>query len=360
MTPEVAAHCLRLCYNPLNMVTLSVLDQSPIREGGTAQQAVQETLALAEACDRLGYTRYWIAEHHSADGLASAAPEVLIPVVASRTKRIRVGSGGVMLMHYSPLKVAEQFRMLETLFPGRVDLGVGRAPGSDQRTVVALAPGMQPVPVSAYPSQVADLIRFLADEVPEEHPFHGIRAMPAGKTMPEVWLLGSGIESARFAAEIGCAFSFAHFISPTGGPQMAELYRELFRPSPALPAPRLNVGVSVVCAETMERAEELAWSLRLRQLQRYTGERRAGTPSVETALAYPYTPAQRRFLQTMEGRFIHGDPKRVKDKLLALGEEYGTDDFVVVTICHRFEDRLRSYELLAETFGLRMSDNVKD
>lgn len=349
-----------VCYNRLIMVTLSVLDQSPIREGGTPQDAIRETLALAEAADRLGYARYWLAEHHSAEGLASASPEVLIPAVASRTKHIRVGSGGVMLMHYSPLKVAEQFRMLESLFPGRIDLGLGRAPGSDQRTVLALAPSARPTPVSAYPHLVADLVRFLADELPDEHPFHGIHANPAGHGMPELWLLGSGIESAQFAADIGCGFSFAHFISAEGGPQVVQMYRDMFKPSSALPKPRVNVGVSVVCAETQEQAEGLAWSLRMWRLQRFTGARRGGVPSVEKALAYPYTPAQKQFLATMEGRFIYGDPKRVKERLLALGEEYGTDDFVIVTICHRFEDRLRSYELLAEAFDLDHRDGPND
>jgi luciferase family oxidoreductase group 1 len=339
------------CYNRHAMVKLSVLDQSPIRDGGTPEQAVQETLALAEAAERLGYHRYWLAEHHSSDGLACASPEVLIPVVAARTRHMRVGSGGVMLTHYSPLKVAEQFRMLEALFPGRIDLGLGRAPGSDQRTAAALAHGPGSLPVSTYPSQVADLVRFMADEVPDESPFHGVRAMPSGKALPELWLLGSAIDSALLAAELGCAFSFAHFITPQGGPDVAALYRNSFKPSAALPAPKLSVGISVLCAETEERAEQLAWSLYLWRLQRYTGERR-GVPSVEEALKYPYTPAQLAFIKSMTGRAVRGNPQQVKRQVLDLAKAYGTDEFVVVTICHDFRERLRSYELLAEAFDL--------
>src|SRR5579884_2491055 len=177
------------------MVTLSVLDQSPIRQGGTAQQAIEETLELAQVCDRLGYTRYWLAEHHNAGSLAGASPEILIGAVAARTRNLRVGSGGVMLSHYSPLKVAEQFRMLETLYPGRIDLGIGRAPGSDYVTARALAHGPGALGIEEFPRQIQDVLAYLRDEIPDGHAFAGVSAQPRGTTMPEPWLLGSSDQS---------------------------------------------------------------------------------------------------------------------------------------------------------------------
>src|SRR5881296_4587329 len=195
------------------MLSLGVLDQSPVRSGGSVADALHETLDLAELCDRLGYRRYWLAEHHSTKGLAGSSPEVLIGQVAARTSRMRVGSGGVMLQHYSPLKVAESFRVLETLFPGRIDLGIGRAPGSDRLTAQALAHGPGALGIEYFPNQIADLIGFLHNQVAPDHAFAAIRAMPVGPSAPEVWLLGSSAESASFAAHFGTAFSFAHFIT---------------------------------------------------------------------------------------------------------------------------------------------------
>ena len=192
------------------MLRLSVLDQSPVRSGGTPADAIAETLELAQAAERLGYHRYWLAEHHSTPGLADASPEILIGQVAARTARIRIGAGGIMLTHYSALKVAETFRMLETLFPGRIDLGIGRAPGSDQLTAEALRHGPGAIGLEFFPDQVADLIGFLHDRLDPGHPFAGVRAMPSGPGAPEVWLLGSSDESAACAAHLGTAFSFAH------------------------------------------------------------------------------------------------------------------------------------------------------
>src|SRR5688500_2504158 len=203
---------------------LSVLDQSPISAGRTARDAFDETVALAQLAERCGYTRYWLAEHHNTTALAGSAPEVMIARVAGATERLRVGSGGVMLQHYSPLKVAETFRVLSTLFPGRIDLGIGRAPGSDQRAAVALAQG-QPTPIERFPEQLQDLAAFLHDDVPADHPFRGVRATPEpppapegeGRAdAPEIWLLGSSDQSAAYAARFGFAFSYAHFINPHG------------------------------------------------------------------------------------------------------------------------------------------------
>src|SRR5919198_6086913 len=201
------------------MLRLGVLDQSPVRSGATPAEAIQETLALARAADRLGYHRYWLAEHHSTPALAGPSPEVLIPQVAAVTTGIRVGSGGVMLQHYSALKVAESFRVLETLYPGRIDLGIGRAPGSDQLTARALASG-GPVGVDDFVEKVADVLGFLHGELPPQHPFGGVLAMPTGETTPEVWLLGSSDQSASIAAHFGVGFSFAHFINADGGAEV--------------------------------------------------------------------------------------------------------------------------------------------
>ena len=333
------------------MVLLSVLDQSPIRSGGTGADAIRETLLLAEAADRLGYHRYWLAEHHSSGGLAGSSPEVLIGQVAARTSRIRVGSGGVMLSHYSALKVAENFRVLETLFPGRIDLGIGRAPGSDGRTARALAHGPGALGLEHFPDRIAELLRFVHDDVEPDHPFAGVHAMPTGPTAPELWLLGSTAESASYAAYLGTAFSFAHFINSQGGAEIVRAYAASFRPSPYLPQPRASIGVFVVCAETNSEALRLATSRDLFVARLYTGQL-GPYPSVEEAEAHLYTEHELAIIQHARPRSIVGTPEAVKDRLLALGAEYGIDEYVVVTITHDFGARFRSYELLARAFGL--------
>ncbi len=333
------------------MLTLSVLDQSPVRSGGTPADAIHETLDLARAADRLGYHRYWLAEHHSTAGLAGSSPEVLIGQVAAVTSRIRVGSGGVMLTHYSPLKVAENFRVLETLFPGRIDLGIGRAPGSDQRTARALSHGPGALGIEHFPGQIADLIDFLHDRLPAGHPFAGVRAMPTGPTAPEVWLLGSSGDSAACAAHFGTAFSFAHFINDEGGAEIARAYREHFRPSPFLDAPLASVAVFVVCADTEAEAQRLARSRDLFLLRLRTG-RPGPYPSVEEAEAHPYTPHEQAIVRHTHRRTVAGAPEQVRERLLALSSQYGANEMVVVTITHSPKARLRSYELLADVFGL--------
>jgi luciferase family oxidoreductase group 1 len=228
------------------MLQLSVLDQSPVREGVTPRDALLETIEIARLVDTLGYRRYWLAEHHSSPGLAGTAPEIMVARIAAETKHLRVGSGGVMLSHYSSLKVAEQFRMLETLYPGRIDLGIGRAPGSDQLTAIALQHGPGALGIEHFPSQIADLLAFLEGSMPPDHPFARIRVMPEGDTYPEIWLLGSSDESALFAAYFGCPFSVAHFITDEGGPGIMEAYRQRFRASLRLAQPQGSNGVLVI------------------------------------------------------------------------------------------------------------------
>jgi luciferase family oxidoreductase group 1 len=336
---------------------LSVLDQSPVRSGGTGAEALQETLELAQACDRWGYHRYWLAEHHSTPGLAGSSPEVLIGQVAARTSRIRVGSGGIMLQHYSPLKVAECFRTLETLFPERIDLGIGRAPGADPLTTLALregrgearllgtAPSLSP----RFPEKVAEVIGFLRASLPAEHPFARVVAMPGGSGIPEVWLLGSSDESAMLAAHLGTAFSFANFISDEGGVEITRAYAREFRPSALFSAPRASVAVFVVCADTEAEALRLAQSRDLFIVRLYTG--RAGRyPSVEEAEAYPYTGHERAIVEHARRRMVAGAPGQVRERLLGLASEYGADELVIVTITHDVKARFRSYELLAQVF----------
>ena len=333
------------------MIKLGVLDQSPIRSGGTPADAIAESLRLAARAEELGYARYWFAEHHSSEGLAGSTPEILIARIAAQTSAIRVGAGGVMLSHYSSLKVAENFRMLETLYPGRIDLGIGRAPGSDRRTATALKHGPGTLGIEHFPQQVSDLIDFLHGTIGPDHRFAGVKAMPEGPSAPQVWLLGSSDHSAAYAAHFGCAFSFAHFINDRGGAEIVQAYKEYFRPTPRLESPRVNLGVFVVCAEDDATADGLAASRDLWLLDLYRGRERP-YPSVEEALAYPYTDDERTLVRLNRRRTIWGTPDQVKARIESLAAEYGVDEIIVVTICHDFGHRMRSYEMLAEAFGL--------
>ena len=333
------------------MTVLSVLDQSPIRSGATPALAVAETVQLAQAADRLGYHRYWLAEHHSSFGLAGTAPEILIGRIAGTTEHIRVGAGGVMLNHYSALKVAESFRMLETLYPGRIDLGIGRAPGSDPLTERALQHGPGALGPQHFPAQIQDLLGFLDGTLPDDHPFARVRANPTGDGVPDVWLLGSSDQSAAMAAHFGCAFSFAHFINADGGDAVMTAYRNHFRPSARLGKPVGSIGVFVLCADSEAEAERLLKSRDLWTLRQRRGES-APVPTVEEAESYPYTAQDRAIIGHNRRRVVVGAPEQVRDQLLALGEHYGVDEFVVITICPEFEARLRSYELLADAVGL--------
>ncbi len=334
------------------MLKLGIVDQSPVRNGGTATDAVRETLELARVAERLGYDRYWLAEHHSTNSFAGAAPEVLIPRVAAVTRSMRVGSGGVMLSHYSPLKVAEQFRMLATLFPGRIDLGIGRAPGGDWRTSQALAYGRGVLGPELFPRQVEDLIGWLDDSLEDDHPFRRVRAMPRSGEAPDLWLLGSGGSSAEYAARLGCGYSFAQFISGVDGSEMVREYREGFRPSARLATPRASVGIGVICAETRAEAERLALSLQLWRGRIARGQDR-GIPSPEQAeeeFAEAGIPLE-SFRD--DPRALVGDSGEVRAGLLELAGRYEVDELMLVTVTHSFAARVRSYELVAEAMGMR-------
>ena len=337
---------------------LSVLDQSPIRKGGSAADAVAETLALAKACDALGYHRYWLAEHHNSNSFAGSCPEILIGKIASETQRIRVGSGGVMLTHYSPLKVAEQFRMLEVLNPGRIDLGIGRAPGSDTLTARALQAGPQGWGIDAFPSQVHLLRQFLDDAsgrapMPEDHPYRGIHAMPrAPSAGPELWLLGSGIHSAVYAAEFGLPYSHAYFISPENSEEAVAAYRERFKPSADCLHPTVSLGVAALAAETEEEARDLAASRNL-WVVRLLSNRPIPFPPPGEARDYPFTEPELTLLRAVERRSVVGTADQVRAKLQDLATAHGAEELVVVTITYDYASRLRSYRLLAKAFAIR-------
>ena len=332
------------------MLKLSVLDQSPVRAGGTPAQAIEETIRLAQAAEALGYTRYWVAEHHGTDGFAGCSPEIMVTRVAAETKTIRVGSGGVMLSHYSPLKVAENFALLENMFPGRIDLGIGRAPGSDGLTAAALAYGNQ-IGIEYFPTKIADMTAFLAGKPPLSDPFRTVRVTPRAPVLPEVWLLGSSDQSAAYAAHFGLPYSYAHFISPYASEAIVAHYRKNFRPSPVVAEPRVSVGVFVICAETAAEAEYLAtsrdyWRLKLGQGQHLP------YPPPEEASSYAYTDQERAAIEHNKTNRLVGDPATLKAQLEELADAHGAEELVILTITYDFAARLRSYELLAEAFGM--------
>ena len=329
-------------------VRLSVLDLAPVPAGGTSRQALADTIALAQAVERLGYGRFWVAEHHGMPGVASSAPAVLIGAVAAATERIRVGSGGVMLPNHAPLVVAEQFGTLEALHPGRIDLGLGRAPGTDPATASALRRGAS---VDDFPGEVQALQSFFDGRWPQGHPWAGLHAVPALGNGPDLWLLGSSGYSAQLAGLLGLPFSFAHHFAPQGTLQAMELYRSSFRPSEVLERPYAMVCASVVLADTDERARELAMPGALSFLRLRTG-RPGLLPSVEEALAHDYAPHERAFVEQRLAQQAVGGPDTVRASLEALVEATGADELMVTTMVHDPADRLRSFERLV-TLPLR-------
>ncbi|ANS76259.1 hypothetical protein AWM70_18095 [Paenibacillus yonginensis] len=336
------------------LTRLGVLDQSHINEGGTAVQALSDTTRLAQEADRLGYHRYWVSEHHSSRSLAHSSPEVLIAHLASHTSRIRVGSGGIMLPHYSAYKVAENFRLLEALYPGRIDLGIGRAPGGRPLSTRALQEGRYHHG-DTYPQQVVDLIAYLNDAVPADHRFPGLLAAPSVPTAPELWLLGSSGGTAGLAAEVGASYAFAQFFGTAGGAESVHMYRERFVPSLMEEGPRALAAVMVICAETEEEALDLSSSVSLYFYALETGMELAYLPSVETAKNYPYTPYDLSRLEAARERRVIGTPEQVKAKLEKLAEEYQTEELLLVSPIYDLEARLRSYQLVAEAFGLQQA-----
>jgi luciferase family oxidoreductase group 1 len=325
---------------------LSVLDQSPIAEGTTAADALANTLDLARACDRFGYDRYWLAEHHASPGLAGAAPEALIGPVALATKRIRVGSGGIMLPHYSPFKVAETFALLDSLAPGRIDLGLGRAPGSDARTAFALQRDRsQRMPHDDFPSNLAEILAYYGDGLPADHPFATLKDTLPGSS-PEVWLLGSSPDSAAWAAEAGLPYCIADFINSDAVP-LAAIYRQNFRPSPRQQVPYVMVATWTIAAETRSAAERLALPASMMFAHLIRGELIA-VPSVEKAEAW----VARHGEGSRNRRRCIGTASEVRAQLDDVAAAYGADELMLVNILPDHAARVRSYELIALEYAL--------
>jgi len=331
---------------------LSVLDISPVPSGSSSSDALRNTLDLAKFVDELGYSRYWLAEHHNTALIASTSPEVMIGHVANVTRRMRVGSGGIMLPNHAPLKVAETFRVLEALHPGRIDLGLGRAPGTDTLTALALRRSREAVYSDDFPAQLAELLAFFDDDFPANHPYQRVKAMPDDVASPEVWLLGSSDFSAQLAASAGLRFAFAHHIQPEPAISTLRFYRDNFKPSRYLDKPQSLIAVSAICAETDEKARELAAPAELTMLRFRQGGRMGKLPSVEEALAYPYTDEERLAIRMNAARLNVGSPATVREKLLTLAGQGAADEIMVTTIVHDHRDRRRSYELIAEAFGI--------
>jgi luciferase family oxidoreductase group 1 len=330
-------------------VKLSVLDLAPVPSGSSAGVALRNSIALAQHTEKLGYHRYWVAEHHNMPGIASSAPAVLISHLASATQTIRLGSGGVMLPNHAPLTIAEQFGMLEALHPGRIDLGIGRAPGTDQLTASALR-RTDDLSADGFPQDFGDLIAFFHGTFPPDHPYSRITAVPARGNVPALWLLGSSGYSAQVAGMIGLPFAFAHHFSPANTLPAISLYRRAFRPSAYVSEPYVMVAVQVVCADSDEQARRLAAPSALSFLKLRQGKP-GQLPTPEEAASYPYTEMEREAIRQRQADQVMGSPETVRRGLLELQERTGADELMLTTVVYDHADRLRSYELVAESLS---------
>ncbi len=351
---NLSAASLVIYFTMQKKLGLSVLDQTPIRKNGDASAALQESIRLARLTDRLGYTRYWLSEHHNTVTLAGAAPEILISRLAAETKGIRLGSGGIMLPNHSTLKVAENFRLLEALYPGRIDLGLGRAPGGDRLTAQLLNPSNTFDP-QEYIRQIKDLHAFLSD-TPTPGTFEGkIRAIPQISTQPELWMLTSSGESAYLVAHYGIALCYAQFINPVGGPEAIRAYTERFRPSSQHPEPLASVGIFAFCSEDPQKVKETQALIDYRLLGFEKGQYDE-IPTSAAASAYAYTPAEWQRVLYNRQRTAIGTPAQLKEMLTGIAHQFGVNELVLSTFTERAEDRLHSYELLADIFNLQPRD----
>ena len=328
---------------------LSVLDVSPVSSGSNGAQALRNTLELAQLADRLGYERYWLAEHHNLATIASSAPEVMIGHVANVTERIRIGAGGIMLPNHAPLKVAETFRVLEALHPGRIDLGIGRAPGTDPVTATALRRSDDGLGADDFPERFGELLAFSGDGFPKDHPFRSVVAMPSDIELPPIWLLGSSGYSATAAGKMGLGYAFASHFSPADPAPAMRAYRESFEPSKDFVRPSAILAVAVICGETEEHAQRLASSMELAWVRMRSGKP-GPLPSPEEAMGYPYTLAERRLADAYRTMQVIGDPSTVRTRIEELAERTMADEVMVTTNVYDHAERLGSYERLAAAF----------
>jgi len=329
---------------------LSALDLVPVAEGVTSGEAIRHSLALAQELDRLGYQRLWYAEHHNMPAIASTTPATMIALAAQQTQRIRVGSGGVMLPNHAPLQVAETFKMLEALHPGRIDLGLGRAPGTDQVTALALRRSREALLVNDFPERL-DELQELGSGQQISHPFVGVTAYPEDVPLPPIWLLGSSDFSALLAAKLGVGFAFAAHFSPDRPDLPMLAYRRQFQASDTLAAPHAILAVSVICAETAEEAQRLASSMQLSWVRLRAG-RPSKIPSPETALAYPYSAQEAAVAEGYRRLQIVGTPATVRERIELLVARTRADEVMVTTVTHDPAARVRSYQLLASAFAI--------
>ncbi|MFC3885064.1 LLM class flavin-dependent oxidoreductase [Bacillus songklensis] len=328
---------------------ISILDQAPISSGKTAGQALRESMRLAQIGEKLGYTRYWIAEHHDFSGLSCSAPEVMLGYIGANTERIRLGSGAVLLPHYKPYKVAETYNMLATLFPNRIDIGIGRAPGGSAEATMALSDNFLEQ-VRKMPESVKELLHFLHNDFPSDHMYSKVSASPLPAVSPEPWILGTSEKSAKLAAENGTAYAFGHFMSDKEGTKIMNDYIQSFKAKGKLQQPQSILTVSAICSETTEKAEEVALSDHLWKIQLAKGEGNRGIPSMEEAKQYPFTSDEKEMIEKMRKKMVIGNPREVKQRLLELKTLYQADEIMILTITHRFEDRVQSYRLIANEF----------
>lgn len=331
-------------------IKLSVLDQSPIRKGATANEALYETTKLAQYTEQLGYTRFWVSEHHNTNALAGSAPEILIAHLANHTNRMRIGSGGIMLPNHSALKMAENFKLLEALHPGRIDMGIGRAPGTDRLTASLLNPSNTFNPQD-FIDELYDLNNYFHNVDDKGTIYEKVKAIPIVDTVPEKWLLTSSGESALFAAHLGMATSFAHFINPSGGKEALEQYREQFKPSADLEHPMANFAIFAFCSEDEEKVRRQQAMMDHRFIQLETGGSLSPI-SYDDIKDKSYSSYEKQRIAINRRRTISGNPKVVKQQLDALISHYGVDEVMLVTYTEGLEDKLESYKLFAEMYNL--------
>ncbi|MBP3040949.1 LLM class flavin-dependent oxidoreductase [Bacillaceae bacterium Marseille-Q3522] len=325
---------------------LSILDQAPISANQSAKDALAASMKLAQAGEAFGYSRFWIAEHHDLLGLACSAPEVVLSWIGANTNRIRIGSGAVLLPHYRPYKVAEVYNTLAVLFPGRIDVGIGRAPGGSAEATEALSNNFLQQ-VWNMPSLVKELLNFFDDTFTPENKYAKLSASPLPETAPVPWLLGTGKKSALLAAEYGLSYAFGQFMSGNDGKAIIQHYLENFKPRKDAQTPYVIVTVSAFCAETTEKAEEMALSSFIWGLRREKGERKPYVPSIEEAKRYKLSKDEKAKWEQKKQKLIIGNPQDVKKKLEALQTQYQADELMIVTITYSPKDKIRSYELIA-------------
>lgn len=333
---------------------LSILDQSPISSNQTAKEALDESMNLARIGDELGYTRFWISEHHDLPGLSCSAPEVMISYIGAHTKHIRLGCGAVLLPHYKPYKVAEVYNMLATLFPNRIDIGIGRSPGGSAEATNALSDNFLQQ-VYKMPELVEELLHFFHQDFPKDHPFSKVTASPMPQVTPTPWMLGTSQKSAELAARFGLAYAFGQFMSELEGTEIIQSYRNTFQPKQKEDSPEVLVTIPAICAETTERAEEIAFSTLIWQLLSAKGEGKT-VPSYEEAQAVNLNEKDRRMLEEMKDKMLIGSPKEIGQALLNLQAKYQVDEFMILTITHSPIDRIESYKLIAQEL---LNDNKK-